>query len=190
MLMTRVLPGLPAYGPPALSFPKPNAFREGLIVEFINAKGEAWVANFAKFSPDGLSAVYSEFGPRAVCVVAGGAGYIVDSDERKLTREIGGPIDQCWYQPELHAMVFSNGLRFESFDGHRTLWQSPRVSWDGIRNIDCSGMIVVGEAYDPFSDSWLPLQLNLNNGKIEGGSYPTRTQEDNVAEPRPPKPNV
>ena len=173
--MTRVLPGLPPYGPPALSFPRQNAFQEGFVVEFIADKGEAWVANFAKLSPDGICAIYPELGPRSIFVLAGGTGYIVDSEERELIREIEGPIDQCWYQSELHAMVFSNGLRFECFDGHQTLWHSPRVSWDGIRNINCSGMIVSAEAYDPFSDSWLPLQLNLNDGEISGGSYPAGT---------------
>jgi hypothetical protein len=84
-------------------------------------------------------------------------------------------------QPELHALVFSDGLGFGCFDGRRTLWCSPRVSWDGIRNIDCSGMILSGEAYDPFSDSWVPMRLDLNQGKLSGGSYPTENNEDDAA---------
>jgi hypothetical protein len=181
MLMIRVLSGLPPYGPPALSFPRPHAFQEGFVLEFTADNSEAWVANFAMPRPDGFSAVYQEFGPRAVFIVAGGAGYVVDCEERRLVREINGPIDQCWYQPELRALVFSDGLGFECFDGRRTLWRSPRVSWDGIRNIDCSDMIVTGEAYDPFSDSWVPMRLDLNDGKLSGGSYPIENNENNAA---------
>ncbi|TCL76074.1 hypothetical protein [Rhizobium sp. BK251] len=179
--MIRVLSGLPPYGPPALSFPKMHAHREGFVLEFTNGDGEAWVANFAMPRSDGFCAVYQEFGPKTVVVVAGGAGYVIDCEERRLLREIDGHIDQCWYQPELHAVVFSDGLGFECFDGDRTLWRSPRVSWDWIRNIDCAGMIVSGEAYDPFSDSWVPMQLDLNEVKLTGGSYPPANNEDDVA---------
>lgn len=181
MLMIRVLSGLPPYGPPALSFPSPSAFQEGFVLEFTPEHGKPWVANFAMPRPDGFSAVYQEFGSKAVVVVSGGAGYIVDCEERRLVREINGPIDQCWYQPELHALIFSDGLGFECFDDHRTLWRSPRISWDGIRNINCSGMMVTGEAYDPFSDSWLPMQLDLRAVKLTGGSYPSSNNEDNAA---------
>lgn len=181
MLMIRVLSGLPPYGPPALSFPRPHAFQEGFVMEFTPENGKPWVANFATLHADGFSAVYQQFGSKAVVVVAGGAGYIVDCEEHRLIREISVPIDHCWYQPELHALIFSDGLGFECFDDHRTLWRSPRISWDGIRNIDCSGMMVTGEAYDPFSDSWVPMQLDLRAVKLTGGSYPTANNEDNAA---------
>lgn len=176
MLMIRVLSGLPPYGPPALSFPKPLAFQEGFVLEFTPENGNPWVGNFATLRNDGFSAVYQEFGSKAVVVVSGGAGYVVDCEERRLVREIGGPIDHCWYQPELHALIFSDGLGFECFDDRGTRWRSPRVSWDGIRNIVCSGMIVTGEAYDPFSDSWLPIQFDLGAVELTSGSYPAGDQ--------------
>ncbi len=170
--MTRILPGLPPYGPPALSFPRPDAFREGFVVEFTSTRGDVWVANFAPFGLRGLSAVYPELGPSAVLVVAGGAGFIIDADRRKLVREIRGIIEHCWYQPELNAMVISDGTYFEAFNQDQTLWQSPRASWDGMRIIDRSSMILTAEAYDPVTDRWLPLQIDLNSGNITGGSYP------------------
>jgi hypothetical protein len=87
MVEFSILPGLPPYGPPALSFPRPNAFREGLVVEFLTADGERWVGNFA--SPfRGRTVVHIELGERAVFVVASGSGYIIDVAARQLVGEL------------------------------------------------------------------------------------------------------
>src|SRR5262245_30857116 len=45
---TRILLGLPGYGPRAVAFPASGygAHREGLVVEFQDEHGAAWVGNF------------------------------------------------------------------------------------------------------------------------------------------------
>jgi hypothetical protein len=171
MPIARPLAGLPAYGPRALSFPRPDAHSEGYVVEFTTASGDKWVGNFAEYGDRSASSVFAELGSRAILVVAGSAGYIVDVEERRLVREIGFDLDPIWFDPGLQAFVASNGLWFEAFDGERVLWRSRRLSWDGIRNLARTERFVTGEAWNPMSEAWRPFRLDLSNGEVEGGSY-------------------
>ena len=133
MFSAKPLPGLPAYGPPALSFPEANAFREGYVVEFTSEHGESWVGNFACFDGFGISSVHSELGANAIVVVAGGTGYIVDAESKALVRELGFDIKHIWFDERTRAMIIGNGLWFESFSANKIFWQSRRLSWDGVR---------------------------------------------------------
>jgi hypothetical protein len=153
-----------------MSFPRPDAFSEGFVVEFQTNAGATWVGNFAKWS-ETESSIHTELGDTAVVIAAGGAGYIVDPEKRVVVREIGFDIQQVWFVPELNAIVVSNGLWFEAFDRHHRLWRSRRLSWDGTRNVYRSGTVASGEAYTPIGDDWLPFRIDLATGDVEGGSY-------------------
>jgi hypothetical protein len=171
MIPARRLAGLPGTGPAPLSFPTADAFREGLVVEFTVPGGGAWIGNFEEQDAHGYSGVWTDLGPKAVVVVAGGAGYLVDAVKRRLIRELGSRIQHAWFEPELSAMVVSNGLWFEAFDGDRVLWSSRRLSWDRMRDLKRSDLVVAGEAYTPVTDEWLAFRLDLSTGTVEGGSY-------------------
>lgn len=171
MFTAQALPGLPPYGARAQSFPRPDAFSEGFVVEFTRDGRETWVGNFAKFWDGGETSVHTELGSHAVLVVAGGSGYLVDAEERRLVREIGFDIQRVWFNDELQALIVSNGLWFEAFDAGKVVWRSRRFSWDGIQNVEQSGMTLTGEAFDPMTDRWLPFHLNLMTGDVQGGSY-------------------
>ena len=129
------------------------------------------MGNFARFGEGGETSVHTELGPRAVVVVAGGSGYIVDADDRRLVREIGFDIQHIWFDEDLQAMVVSNGLWFEAFAAEKIVWRSRRFSWDGIQGLVRSGRTLTGEAFDPMTGRWLPFRLNLMTGDVQGGSY-------------------
>lgn len=169
MLITRSLAGLPAYGPPAISFPKPNAFREGFVVEFTTNEGERWIGNFAEGWRKRPNSVHAELDGRSVIVVAGGIGYFVDVEARQLIHELD--VEELWYLDSQSMFLVTNGLWFETFDVNGVHWQSRRISWDGMRNFELLDAIICGEAYDPFSEGWVPFELNLHTGDAIGGSY-------------------
>jgi len=171
MFAARPLPGLPPYGRRAQSFPRADAFSEGFVVEFSEDGGEAWVGNFAKAWEGGQTSVHTDLGSRAVVVVAGGSGYLVDATTRRLVREIAFDIQHIWFDDGLQAIIVSNGLWFEAFDAEKVLWRSRRFSWDGIQNVGQSGGALTGEAFDPMTDRWLPFRLRLETGEVQGGSY-------------------
>ena len=172
MFSAHPLPSLPPYGPPAHSFPKSDASREGFVVEFVSPDGASWVGNFAKGWMNGQSVIHSELGSAAIVVVAGGTGYVVDANEKRLVREIAeGEIQCVWFVAEIHAVIVSNGLWLEAFNAHQIIWRSRRFSWDGIRHVVRSGVAMTGESFDPLSNDWVAFRIDLSSGEVEGGSY-------------------
>ncbi len=170
MVHFQIQPGLPPYGPPALCFPLPDAFREGLVVKFRAADGGSWVGNFA-YGYGELSEVRAELGAQTTIVVAKGAGYCVDVD-RQLVREMAGPIDYIEYMEDVDLLIVANGLWFEAFGRSGPRWRTRRVSWDGMRSVSSVGGLIVGEAYSPMGPpDWHPFQLDTRTGEVTGGSY-------------------
>ncbi len=76
-------------------------------------------------------------------VVGGALDSSCDADKRKLIREIRNTIEHCWYQPELNAMVISDGTYFEAFNQDQTLWQSPVRRGTAYELSIVRGMIVI-----------------------------------------------
>jgi len=170
MVEFSILPGLPPYGPPALSFPRPDAFREGLVVEFLTDAGKRWVGNFAT-SASGRTIVRTELGERAVVVVASGAGYVVDVAVRQLVRALAANVQEIWFETSSGAMIMSNGLWFEAFDTKSVRWRSRRISWDGMRGVRRRDQKIVGDAYSPLDDGWRSFEVDIESGAVVGGSY-------------------
>lgn len=48
---------------------------------------------------------------------------------------------------------------------------TPRISWDGMRNLERDVEAISGEAWDPMQNLWLPFRADLRSGEVEGGSY-------------------
>lgn len=141
------------------------------MVEFVNPDGSSWVGNFASGWITGQRAIHSELGSAAIVIVADGAGYIVDADEKRLIREIVGGIHYIRFVSELNAVIVSNGLWFEAFNAHQAIWRTRRLSWNYIRHVIFSDMALTGEADDPMGDDWVSFRVDLSSGKVEGGSY-------------------
>lgn len=170
IVQARPLEGLPAYGEPALSFPRPDAFSEGFVVEFVATAGERWIGNFASGPAGGAQSIHVEFGPRDVIVFSGGAGYVIDIESRCLVADLGFGFDWLEFVEELGILVACNDLWFEAFVGRKRKWRTRRVSWDEIRNIRRAGTKVTAEAYHLDGD-WYPLVLDVVTGEVVGGSY-------------------
>jgi len=171
MVDFQILPGLPPYGPPPLSFPVPNAFREGLVVKFIDTYGSAWVGNFA-YGVGELTEIRAELGRQATLVVAKGAVYYLDIDRQLVRSGTTVPAKYIEYIEGIDLMVIGNGLWFEALNHSGPQWRTRRISWDGMISIRSNGALIVGEAYSPIgSPDWSPFQIDLRTGETTGGSY-------------------
>lgn len=167
----RVLSGLPPYGPRAVPFSATGQglHREGLVVEFRASDGSAWVGNFQR----GLTkfdVVQAFPGSSSIVVIAGGQAYVVNPDSRRCLRTFGGGIEHLFALRE--RLIVSNGLWLEAIAGEHMLWRSRRLSWDGMMNLCVEGSQIVGEAYDPMDDKWIPFAVDVADGQAHGGSYP------------------
>jgi hypothetical protein len=167
-----VLPGLPPYGdwPEAFTATGQGRQREGYVVRFRPDASASWVGNFQP----GLSSfqdVLRHPNGREFLVIAGGHGYIVDPHDRAKREYFGAQIEIAVQAPELNNIVFGNGFWLESLGPDGWQWRSGRISWDGMRELRCDGLQLLGQAWSPLENCWLPFALDLRSGEFTGGSY-------------------
>jgi hypothetical protein len=168
----RKLPGLPAYGPQALTFPNQWGMgaREGLVVEFTSDKGEIWVGNFQP-GITGADEVLSHPNRRDVIVISNGALWIIDPTTRVATK-VASAMVEYWRVSDPDGYVFNDqGLAFIRISAKGIMWDSRRISWDGFSELRIEGDRLSGLAWTPIDDAWLPFTLDLRTGLVEGGSY-------------------
>jgi hypothetical protein len=137
MELFEILAGLPPYGAIALPFPSDGAgrHREGLVVRFNPANVEPWVGNFQRGTTT-YDSVLGHPDGRQVVIVAGGQGYVIDPETRRETqRDMSASISLAISMPEFNQIVLGNDLEFGAIRAHGTEWNSGRLSWDGIKNV-------------------------------------------------------
>jgi len=169
----RVLPGLRGTDPNPVPFSAAGlgTHAEGFVVEFTLPTAEKWVGNFQP-GAGGASVVLAAPDAALVIVVSGGQGYVVAPRTRSLVRCFGGTISEVLYLPEQPALLVGNGLWFERVEKGESVWTSRRVSWDEMLNVTVTDSTLVGEAYDPMTNDWIPFEVDLETGDVRGGSYP------------------
>jgi len=168
----KILNGLPAYGPLPEQFSSTGMGKhsEGFVVEFYPRYSQKWIGNFQP-GLGGVNDVIEHLDGEHVIVIAAGQAYVIEPETRLLVKDFGGQIEHVMQIADLDIMVFGNGLWFEALGPNGFLWQTRRLSWDGMRSILLEEMTLSGEGYDPMTDSWVPFAVDLNSGNAEGGSY-------------------
>lgn len=169
----RLLPGLPATGPVPVQFSNTGqgTHREGIVVEFEASDGTSWVGNFQPGLVRGHSQVVRHPDGKSLVVVAGGTAYVVDPESRALVGSFGAQIDTVILDQDRHQLIIGNGLWFEALGASGLIWRSRRLSWDGVRNVRISDAHLRGEAWNPVDDGWSEFRLDLQSGRVVGGSY-------------------
>lgn len=140
-------------------------------MEFGCEDRSTWVGNFQRCLSS-YDAVFTTFGTDRPLIIAGGKAYVVDLASRKEVAEFGGAIQWCLELAERKWQVLADGCDFEARDREGVVWQSERVSWDGMRDLIRRGDQLFGLAYSPFDDGYKEFVLDLLTGKFVGGSYP------------------
>jgi|SRR5579872_2293022 len=165
-----ILPGLPSSGPPALHFTERGKFSEGLVVRFYPKRSEPWVGNFLG-SPTKYNAVLDHPNGTDVIVVAQGDANVVDPENRHIRQHIAGQVNQTIIVPSLATVVFPTLTDFVAVKADNSGWQSERISWDGFRNITVRENDLLGEAFTPIEDAWMPFKLDLLPGRCADAVY-------------------
>ena len=84
-------------------------------------------------------------------------------------RCFGGTISEVLFLPEQRALIVGNGLWFERVEKGESVSTSRRVSWDGMLNVTVTDSTLVGEAYDPMTNDWIPFEVDLETDDLRGG---------------------
>ena len=167
-----IRPGLPAYGPRAINFTirGEREHREGLVVRFYPRQSEPWTGNFIGGMTT-CTAVLEHPNKTDVIVIAQGEACIVDPDNRAIRVRIAGDVVQVIHARSLGLLVFQGMTDFKAIRADNSGWRSPRISWDGFRNIKVRDSELFGEAYTPVQDGWVPFKLDLLTGHCADGIY-------------------
>jgi hypothetical protein len=167
-----ILPGLPAYGPRAINFTihGEHEHREGLVVRFHPPHSESWTGNFIG-GTTACTAVLEHPNKTDIIVVAQGDACIVDPDNRAIRDRIAADVEEVIRAPSLGLVVFRGMTAFTAIRADNLGWRSPRISWDGFRNIKVRDSELFGDAYTPVQDAWMPFKLDLLTGHCSDGIY-------------------
>jgi hypothetical protein len=171
MTTFRRLQGLPPYGPMATCFPDDwtHLGREGLVVEFVGTSGTSWVGNFRP-GIGGIDDVCWHPNRQQVLVAAGGALWCVDPDSRVGELIVGGVLG-IWKLESGDLLIDDQGLAYVRLGRSGIVWHTRRISWDGFQNVCIEAGQITGEAWSPVDDRWLPFSIDLQTGRVDGGSY-------------------
>ncbi len=171
MASFRVLPGLPPYGPMYIPFTATGqgGFSEGFVVEFQPPTGAPWVGNFGKGGSSYSAALLHPNGTWVV-VISRGQGYIVDPATKSLVKQFGGDFMGALVLPEQRLLILEGFCNLSALGPEGLLWETRRLSWDGLRSLHLQGDKLLGEALD-LDDSWVAFEVDLKSGKLTGGSY-------------------
>jgi len=165
-----ILPGLPAYGPAAVSFDERGKYSEGLVIRFYPKQSEPWVGNFSGELNE-YNAVLDHPDGTDIIVVTGREAYIVDPESRKIRHRISTQVEQVIRVPSLGLIVVQCLTDFIAITSDNDGWQSERISWDGFRNTEIHGTELLGEAYTPLGDASVPFKLDLLTGRCPDAVY-------------------
>ena len=168
----RILPGLPASGPPAEPFPP--AFgrlgREGLVVEVRPPGATPWLGNF-RLGLTKFSGIFRHPDGRALFVVAGGHGYVVNAVTRALQSEIGGAIVGVWELGDPPSLLLDHQrISFERIGAGGRLWRSRRLSWDGFQQVAITSDAITGLGWHAPTDTWHRFDVDVRTGRTRQGA--------------------
>jgi len=167
----KILPGLPSYGPEAIPFSPTGqgSHSEGLVVRFVADDGSNWTGNF---QPSWKNCQLISLHPNGknYIVIAAGQGYMVNPNNPADWEHFGDGIEDAIELADLNAILIGNGLWFELLGPIGNLWESRRISWDGMTELRIDDLRLFGKSWSP-ENRWYDFSLNLIDGSVTGGSY-------------------
>lgn len=166
-----VLPGLPGEGPMYISVSDNNEqfYSEGFVVLFFKPDGTSWIANFKPGWSD-FNFVKDYPDSNRIIVIASGQGYIMEPESFVPIKTFGLGIKQA-IETQTNRVICADDCSLYLIEKDGSVWESERISWDGIKDLNIQNNILTGLAYYPMSDSWKPFTFDIKSKLITGGSF-------------------
>jgi hypothetical protein len=143
----------------------------GFKIQFFPDDESPWVANLGMGSAK-LSGLYLLQSPN-VLAVAGGQACIIDTAARRVITELGYGHYDGLVQDSDGTIILANFTHLTVVSPGGTFWNSPRISFDGIKDLKINDHVVTGLSYDPTNRNreWVEFYVDLTNRTVKGGSY-------------------
>ncbi|HEX6771561.1 MAG TPA: hypothetical protein VF126_06020 [Acidobacteriaceae bacterium] len=146
--------------------------RGALELMIYPAAGEPFVATCALgFASHAVpTGVWACPDPAMLCAVSGGYAYLMDTRAPERWQQIGyRPVTEVRPAPAAGLLLFASFHSLEAWGPAGRLWQSKRLSWEGLRLGETTATELHGSGWDMRTDSEVPFVLDLKNGQHTGG---------------------
>jgi hypothetical protein len=134
-----------------------------------------WMGHFlaGRESPNAVTLACDHPDEQHLVVVSDGAGYIVSAASPKDWREIPlRPIMGYCVARDRGVLVLFDYVRLIGIARDGATWHTPSLSWDGLRNVQCSGGKVTGQGWDAANSKFVGFEVDVISGKSSGGTSP------------------
>ena len=121
-------------------------------------------------SPAVPTGVWSCPDPAALCAVAGGYAYVIDTRAPEHWNQVGyRPVTEVRPIPAAGLLLFAGFHSVEAWGPAGRLWQSKRLSWEGLRLAEATAKELHGWGWDMLTDTEIPFVIDLETGGHAGG---------------------
>lgn len=154
--------------------------RTGVHVRVAPKAGPAWFGFFASGfdSPHVMNAVSSCPDPGSFCLVAGGYAYVVKAaDPAQWFRVEQRPVVELRTVTDQQLLLFEGFTSISAVGPKGVVWNSGRLSWEGLRVTDVRQAILRGFGWDALTDKEAIFELDLRTGRHTGGAAPGNTAQ-------------
>jgi hypothetical protein len=110
--------------------------------------------------------------PAWLCAVAGGYAYLIDTrDPTRWEQVVYRPVTAVTVVAEHDLLVFAGFHSLLAWGRAGKVWQTGRLSWDGVRITAIRAETLLGLGWDISTDRELEFEVNLKTGEHRGGGY-------------------
>jgi hypothetical protein len=110
--------------------------------------------------------------PAWICAVAGGYAYLIDTrDPTRWLQLAYRPVTEITTVAEQDLLIFSSFHSLLAWGRNGKVWQTGRLSWDGVRITGICGSTLLGLGWDMRTDRELEFEVDLKTGEHRGGGY-------------------
>jgi hypothetical protein len=153
-------------------FPREETGTFGLVIRFEPPEGTSWVGFFEDGyeSPQALTGVFGWPDPQRICAISKGQGYLVNVGDPSDFVVIDGVFPITFARPvvEKGLFVLTDFTKLTAFSVEGVKWQTDRISWDGLRNIEIREDDIIGEAWSAPEETWIPFEIDILTGEEKG----------------------
>ena len=108
----------------------------------------------------------------AMCAVAGGYAYVIETDRPEVSAMVGmRPVVQVLELAEVNLLVFVGFHTVMGWGADGMVWETGRLSWEGIRLDVVRDGQLHGWGWEMMSDREMAFSVDLRTGHHEGGAY-------------------
>jgi len=110
--------------------------------------------------------------PAWLCAVAGGYAYLIDTrDPTQWEQLVYRPVTAVTPLADHDLLLFSGFHSLLAWGRVGRIWQTGRLSWDGLSITAIRGETLVGLGWDMKTDAEREFEVNLKTGEHRGGGY-------------------